>query len=170
MTYHPYAGIGSRETPPHIQHVMKDIARILGNVKYILRSGAALGADAAFESGLEPSHAREIYLPWGRYNDHPSKFRGPTPEALEMAASIHPAWNRCSEGARKLHARNCHIMLGRSLTDPVQFVVCWTPDGQASGGTGQVLRIAARYRIPVYNLHEDEGAEYVKRIYELMKS
>ena len=35
---------------------------------------------------------------------------------------------------------------------PSNFVVCYTPDGKASGGTGQAIRIAEYYNIPIYNL------------------
>lgn len=169
-SYHPYAGIGSRETPAHILTIMSDIGQILGNCGYTLRSGAAIGADSAFEQYLGTIHHREIFLPWSRYNGHPSKFRGPSPEALEMAASIHPNWAACSQGARKLHGRNMHIMLGQKLDSPVEFVICWTPDGRASGGTGQALRVAARYHIPVYNLQHEDGRGYVEHLYRLMKS
>ena len=34
-------------------------------------------------------------------------------------------------------------VLGVSLDSPAEFVLCWTADGEASGGTGQALRIAA---------------------------
>ena len=77
---------------------------------------------------------------------------------MQMAAAHHPAWERLGRGARSLHARNCHQILGRDLDDPVSFVVCWTPDGAtthpgpSTGGTGQALRIAAAHDIPVFNL------------------
>lgn len=50
-------------------------------------------------------------------------------------------------------------MLGPKLDSPVNFVVCWTSDGKASGGTGQALRIAAdpAYAIPVFNLFDPKA-------------
>jgi hypothetical protein len=72
---------------------------------------------------------------------------------MAIAAKHHPAWYRCSDAARKLHARNVHQILGRDLASPSKFGVCWTADGQASGGTGQALRIADAYGIRVFNLH-----------------
>lgn len=85
-----------------------------------------------------------------------------------MAAAHHPAWERLGRGARSLHARNCHQILGRDLNDPAAFVVCWTPDGAttdpgpSTGGTGQALRIAAAHGIPVFNLARDEDLERVQ--------
>lgn len=125
---------------------MTDLARDLAAHGYILRSGAAEGADAAFERGA--GDLKEIWLPWPRFNNHPSKLL-PSPAAFEMAARFHPAWHMCSRGARALHARNCHQILGADLQTPVEFVVCWTKDGKPSGGTGQALRIAIHHNIPI---------------------
>ena len=82
---------------------------------------------------------------------------------------MHPAWSRCSKSVRSLHARNAHEILGADLDDPVSFVVCWTPDGsidgasRQSGGTGQALRIAALYSVPVFNLRRPEHRARIER-------
>ena len=73
-------------------------------------------------------------------------------EGLLQAAQFHPAWDRCSQGVRKLHGRNMHIILGADLQTPVSFVVCWTVDGAIIGGTGVALRCAMQHNIPVFNL------------------
>jgi hypothetical protein len=40
----------------------------------------------------------------------------------------------------------------RQLTSsPVDFIVCWTPYGEVTGGTGQALRIAKANEIAIYN-------------------
>lgn len=137
-----YAGIGARKTPDTVLDQMAGIAEWLRFKNYTLRSGGASGADTAFEmsAGLH----QEIYL-----------ARDVTPESLEVAAEFHPAWDRCTDYAKKLMARNSFQILGRHLDNPSDFVVCWTPDGKASGGTGQAIRIANHYGIPVYNLHDD---------------
>ena len=141
-----YAGIGSRETPADILTLMTSIAREAAADGYILRSGAAQGADSAFEAGA--GDAKEIWLPWRGFNNHPSRLL-PSAEAFILAEKFHPAWERCSPAARKLHARNCHQVLGADLATPVEFVICWTKDGRASGGTGQAIRIAQARGIPV---------------------
>lgn len=136
-----YAGIGSRETPGTILNQMNAIAVWLQSEGYILRSGGAVGADTAFERGAGTK--KEIFRP----NDA-------TPEALELASRFHPAWYRCSDYAQRLHARNGFQVLGRDLTSPSCFIVCWTKDGKASGGTGQAIRIAEHNSLPVFNLHD----------------
>ena len=140
-----YAGIGSRETPDAVLRQMTTIAVWLHQKGFTLRTGGASGADSAFERGS--GSKKEIYRP-----------RDATPAAMELASKFHPAWNRCSEYAKNLHARNGFQVLGINLDSPSNFVVCWTKDGKASGGTGQAIRIATHYGIPVFNLH-DASAE-----------
>lgn len=106
-----------------------------------------------------------IFLPWRGFGDRDGLappqgiiHAAAGPQAYAMAAQYHPAWDRLGRGARALMARNCHQVLGPDLASPVRAVVCWTPDGSLNGrgskvgGTGQALRIAARYGIPVVNL------------------
>jgi hypothetical protein len=99
-----------------------------------------------------------LYLPWPGFQGFDTETPEPSAEALELAARFHPAWGRCSSAARSLHARNGHQVLGAELDSPVSFVACWTPDGsldggaRSAGGTGQALRIAAGFEVPVVNL------------------
>lgn len=152
-----YAGIGSRETPANIRALMAELAYDLGEQGYTLRSGAAEGADAAFERGLADRHEKEIWLPWKGFNSHPSALYRPSAEALQLAATFHPAWERCSLGAKKLHARNMHQVLGADLATPVDFVVCWTKDGAGAGGTGQAIRLAKSRDIAVFDFGYGPG-------------
>ncbi len=148
-----YAGIGSRETPADILALMTKIAAKLAKSGHILRSGAADGADAAFEAGaIENEYIdTEIYLPWLGFNGHNSTLL-PSKDAFIMAEKYHPAWHKCSSAARKLHARNCHQVLGKDLKTPSAFVICWTNGALGGGGTGQAIRIAKVHNIPVYDL------------------
>lgn len=148
-----YTGIGARGTPDHILRDMRTIAANLELSGFKLRSGGANGADSAFETGVQDPKNCDIFLPWRNFNNNPSHLHDIRSEAYDMAEEFHPAWNRCSPAARKFHARNCYQVLGLSLDVPSDFVACWTPDGLASGGTGQALRIAQHHDIPVFNLH-----------------
>lgn len=140
-----YAGIGSRGTPYcHIQ-TMRSIGHNMAMAGHTLRSGGAVGADTAYELGarMVPNASIEIYRPVN------IKI-----EWLTHASCFHPAWGKCDQYARALHARNSAIMLGPNLDSPVDFVSCWTQNGQITGGTGQALRIAKIMNIPVYNLFD----------------
>lgn len=145
-----YTGIGSRKTPSNISIIMYRYAQ---ETTLILRSGGADGADTAFESGARKTNKpMEIYLPWQGFNGRSSIFNTPTPAAMELAAEIHPNWNACSRGARNLHARSCHQILGMDLKTPSKFVICWTPEGKAIGGTRTAIILAQMFNIPVINL------------------
>ena len=152
-----YAGIGSRETPAAILELMILTGQRLANRGFTLRSGGAPGADSAFERGCDMAKGeKEIYVPWlgfqNRSTNQPGVHAGVSQEALELASTLHPAWDHCSDGAKKLHARNCYQILGPKLNAPVNLVVCWTVEGKRKGGTGQALRLAEVLKIPIIDL------------------
>lgn len=152
-----YAGIGSRETPPGVRAYMRWLAVELAKDGMILRSGGADGADAAFEEGCdEAGGQKEIYVPWKGFNGREVKGLKnsvwlPSLLARDEAMKFHPAWHRLSDGSKKLHARNTHQVLGQYLDKYSRFVLCWTPNGKGGGGTGQAIRIAKYYAIPVFD-------------------
>lgn len=155
-----YAGIGSRETPRDIQLQMYNLAETLYSQVIWLRSGHCKGADWAFERGAKDR--AEIFLPWAGYerdNLVSGRSYAVTPDAIEHAIKFHPRGEYLSQGAKRLHGRNSQIVLGWNLDDPVDFVVCWTPNGAGTGGTGQALRIAEAMKIPVYNLFFSNASE-----------
>jgi hypothetical protein len=148
-----YAGIGSRETPQDVLSKMSNIAEHLAKLGWLLRSGGADGADLAFEVGCDNAQGqKEIFLPWKEFNKSASVLYTPSKDAFILASTIHPAWNNLSYGARKLHARNAHQVLGIELKDPVDIVVCWTQNGKEVGGTATALKLARQYKIRVINL------------------
>ena len=148
-----YSGIGSRETPITLKPLIKRIVEILNNKDYCLRSGGANGADMFFE---EYAKNKEIYLPWKGFNGNDSELYFCLDEAIEMAKRFHPIYDKLSPAAKKLMARNSHQIFGKDMKTPVEFVVCWTKDGKATGGTGQALKIAKSVNIPIYNLYNEK--------------
>lgn len=152
-----YAGIGSRLTPQNVCEVMTSIAQQLGAQDWTLRSGHAGGADMAFELGARQTSSKmEIFLPWSGFNgaSRTKEYKVPvfSGRLMDIAAAHHPRWNLLSEGARKLHARNVCQILGDNFEEPVDLVICWTKGGLKGGGTGQAVRIANSYGIPVFDL------------------
>lgn len=148
-----YAGVGSRETPQDALETMAKIAAHLAEYNWLLRSGGADGADFAFEAGCDHvGGVKEIFLPWQGFNKSKSTLHAPSQDALILASTIHPAWDRLSYGGKKLHARNCHQVLGIDLNDPIDLLVCWTPKGKDVGGTATAIKLAKMYKIRVINL------------------
>lgn len=158
-----YAGVGSRETPTEILGLMRTVASRLSAAGWTLRSGAAPGADAAFEAGA--GSASEIYLPWFGFQDSTSTLaieRMPVrAQAEQIASAHHPAWDRLGRPVRLLMARNACQVLGPDLASPSTFVLCWAPrprydaEGRVcdtAGGTGLAVRLAYARGIPVFHL------------------
>jgi len=160
--YKFFAGIGSRQSPREILVLMTNITSFLYGRGYVLRSGAASGADTAFEDGVPEGSYKEIYLPWERFRSHSSKLYGISPEAFALAKKYHPAWERLSKHAQRLIARNGYQVLGEDLKTPVKFIICWTPGGKTTGGTAQALRIAKDLDIPVFNLGKPKDLDFIK--------
>jgi len=150
-----YAGIGSRSTPDNILNLMSRVAVRLEELGYTLLSGGAEGADKAFASDVSK---KEVYIPWEGFNNINNGIVKNSLEANSIASKYHPVWDRLSQGAKKLMARNMHQILGEDLKTPVDFVLCWTPDGaetstsSRTGGTGQAIRLAIDKGIPVFNM------------------
>ena len=150
-----FAGIGSRSTPPAIEKQIEEISKRFNRLKYILRSGGADGSDLMWENHME---LKEIYLPWKGFNKNNSDLyldnipQIYTDKAYQMAKNYHPYWSNLSQGAKKLMARNSFQVFGPSMDKPCDIIVCYTRDGKDSGGTGQAMRIAKSYSIPIFNL------------------
>lgn len=147
-----YAGIGSTGTPEEVLKLMTRVARGLDRKGYRLRSGGAKGADTAFAKGTK---CKDIFLANGFIPAWTKIFTEhfhPNPQALKNKG----------EYVFNLMNRNAMQILGEDGDTPVEFVVCWTKDGKASGGTGQAIRIAEYFGIPVFNLKNEGALEQLK--------
>lgn len=174
-----YAGIGSRETPKCVLDMFFEIGKKLARMGCVLRSGRADGADTAFETGCADANGKsEIFIPWASFQKrHPlaglpafvfDRLDPATQEtALASVDRYHPAPQRLSQGAKKLMARNYCQIFGPFIAAPnSDFVVCYTKDGKASGGTGQAMRMAEDADIKVFNAHgyEDRPEEFINMV------
>jgi hypothetical protein len=165
-----YAGIGSKETPRDVCLYMTAIAKRLASLGYTCNSGGASGADSAFEAGARIN--RQIFLPWDGFNgktiSNMNKFHDTwnylvPPFNEELVRKYHPKPGALSDVGWKFMSRNSYQVLGKDLKTPVEFVLCWTKDGKASGGTGQAIRIAESMNIPVFNFKNgyEEFSQYM---------
>lgn len=172
-----YTGIGARDTPEDVCRNIRNAAKAMAGMDFILRSGGARGADCAFSEGYEqagsPEGLAEIYLPKPTFNGfstkHPNCYGPPTKEARAVARTLHPNWPALGDLGRDFMARNAYQILGWNLDTPCDFVLCWTADGKASGGTGQAIRHAERLGIPVFNFKvhsRDEISDFIFAIAE----
>lgn len=153
-----YAGIGSRETPTDILDQMTDLAGLLEDNGWWLRSGGAGGADEAFQKGVKTN--AQIWLPWAtfsqdlqkQYPKHEYKWCAYNDaDAIKSVHDFHPAPDRLSRGGLALMKRNYRQIVGYNEPNS-SFVVCWTKNGEKKGGTAQAIKIAESLNIPVYNM------------------
>ena len=128
-----------------------------------MRSGGAGGADQSFERGVDKANGKkEIFLPWRNFEGSDSKLIVSDERAFEIAKRFHPYWHNLKQGAQKLQSRNSHQVLGWDLNTPSKFVICWTEKGKGKGGTGQSLRIATEYKIPIFDAGRFDSIENVR--------
>ena len=182
-----YTGVGSRETPSAILKLMEDIGEKLASQGWTLRSGGAIGADQAFErgmfkfAGLDGPYdwtPAEIYLPWSGYEDHfkhthgglnilPSAIHFETEAIAEgMAMAIHPAWEACKQGAKKMHTRNVFQVLGKTLDQPSKMLIAWTrldKHGNPKGGTATAINLANENGVSTFNLNKAEDFDRINK-------
>lgn len=177
MNIRYYTGVGARETPKDILGEMMDISEILSNSGYILRSGKAEGADAAFQLGVQKTSfingqgKAEIYLPWegftgddrlwGTWDIYPHLW-----QASVIAEQFHPRWHKLGYKGKQYMARNSHQVLGKDLNTPSDFVLYWAEEDEdgVKGGTGQAIRIARHYGIPDVNMYHYCWKEKLQQI------
>ena len=163
--------IGSRETPPDILARMRRIAKYCARNGIVVRSGKAGGADAAaiygcmdadFDGYITQSATPEMYIPWSGFGEGGMTNKwdinlGDSLEAEAIAKSIHPAWERCSQGAKRLHSRNVGQILGRDLNTPTDLVLYWCKEkfGKPTGGTATAVNLGTSKGCATLNmLHE----------------
>jgi hypothetical protein len=161
-----YTGIGARKTPPEMLQELTMWGAALGK-GLTLRSGAADGADLAFEKGCDAIQGeKEIYLPWEGFNNSDSPLHNIPIEAFEIAGEIYGAgWKHAKTSTRNFMARNMQQVTGYGLDDPSDFILCWTPDGcttrkertRVTGGTGQAIAYADELGILVFNLYNENA-------------
>lgn len=164
-----YAGIGARETPPEMLEKMKSVGRFMASWEHTLRSGYGPGPDRAFERGCDEQGGwKEIYLPYPGFAGHKSSLPTPDKEARMHASLFHPMWGNVSSSGWQFLARNSFQILGPDLKTPADFVICWTKNGEVKGGTGQALRVADHYRVPIFNMASMDLEEISDKILEIV--
>jgi len=176
-----WTGIGSRDTPLDVLKVMTTFSSMLNrnqDAKYVLRSGNARGADKAFEKGVRMQYENSLKELDVRVESYTVQDLTPGCWSFHTVRKYHPyvaKGGHLHPYVRKLMARSAYQVLGKDGKTPSKFLVCWTPDGATSkttiitGGTGQAIRIANDYSIPVYNLANKSTLSLVRNIGDFLK-
>jgi len=197
-----YTGIGSRDIPDEVIGVMEDAAYRLAKMGWVLRSGKADGSDAAFQRGMQKlarenngvscgtTCLAEIYIPWGNFKGGSGleddwditldKIDSLYPEHVQMRkewmSEVHPAPERLSQGAEKLHLRNVHQVFGPNLSDAYinqsKFVLYYAKEdkkGNPKGGTATAVNLAKKQGVRVLNLLNQDGRDVLEKFLQSME-
>ncbi len=146
-----YAGIGSRETPIEALRRMTAEAQLRAQQGWTLRSGGASGADEAFAAGaMAGSGIVEIYRPY-----HANKASDEI--AMEVIKELNKRQNTnlnfltMTPYTQALISRNMQIVLGEKLATSVNEIICWTKNGDLTGGTRYAIMLGMMLNIPIIN-------------------
>ena len=167
-----WTGIGSRQAPESMLEFARWCGYQINTKGDKLRSGGAKGMDTAFEIGFR-SHGKyngvlEIYRQKHHFINEGKMFYNPDMlvRATALAESTHPAWHACNQYARDLLGRNPFQLLGPSLNDSSDVILCWTIDGSDVGGTGNNIRLAKLRGIKMLNFWNEVDRD---EAYNLLK-
>lgn len=167
------ACIGSRETPREILDWMIAAGERLVRAGHHIISGNAPGADQSWAAGgnkADPSRVT-LCLPWSGFESasiHPRNMIRTLSDKMtevekhryyNVAASVHPAWDRMTPGGQRLHARNVMIVQDAKLVFGYL-----TP---SSGGTLNAFRIAREMQISCYDVSDRKIRSRVEELVEL---
>lgn len=143
-----YAGIGSRQTPRDILAVMTKLATVLEHKGYILRTGDAKGADAAFRAGCSNKQVYTIKS----LSEISEEMRDICYNDL---VTLHPNVRAAlaKPYAKEFLMRDSLQVRGNHPDDTLShFIVCWTKNAGLNGGTAQAMRVANKLGVEIYNL------------------
>lgn len=167
-----YTGIGARDVPGEVASMIEKIAAHMARQGYVLRSGGAEGSSTTFEKGCDGEGGEKfIYLPWRGFNGNNSPHYSIPERAFDIVKSFEPAWNSFSQSAKSLKARYALTILGHDLKKPSACVICYTQGGKQKGGTGQALKMAQKYNVPVFDigLHGPSAAVIKEKLSAFLK-
>ncbi len=147
------ACIGSRSLKTSEILECEEIGRAIAERGWELHTGNAQGADQAFARGANEVNPKlvHLHLPWFKY-ERDAIVSGNvvrTVEDLEaheldfytqLAEKYHPAWERLSQGVRKLMIRNGMIILPCGCHS-VDVTIALPSSKPGGGGTGQGMRM-----------------------------
>jgi hypothetical protein len=155
-----YSGLGCRDISANAEAIVSRVAAHLSADGYLCRTGGNLGAQRAFEKA---SAVSEVYLPWKNSNENKSHLYHISPECFEIASGHTPKWGKMTGGLKKVLAAEVHILLGKDLDKPSQFVLTWE-NKEDSDSLRYTRRLAASYGIQVYNIADYSAMEIMQAL------
>lgn len=167
-----YTGVGSRKTSPDDLELLQRVGERMAALGYTLRSGAAEGADMAFQQGAcqVNQNLTEIWLPWGDFNSN-SRLEGNYQTVSEdqvkhagkrfESLAILPQWKNMKNSVQMLHGRNYYQVVGVDGRPNSRVCIYAAPEknGQVFGGTRSAVLLSRYLGIPTLNVTIPEQKE-----------
>lgn len=157
-----YVGAGMSTAPKEILYLIEDAAQMLASEGVHLRTGCGQGPCEAFVRGAKDPSLYSVFIPglvFGNLNTKNPSIYGPYTEgfidfehATNYARKFHPSWPGLAGTVQRMMAMVSYQVLGPQLIDRPLFVLCWTPNGIGGDTTGQVIRLAQAFSIPIFDL------------------
>ena len=163
------ATIGSREVKPEHESLLKKVGAYIAHCNVCIATGNATGSDQLFAIGANKVNPKKVvlYLPWKTYeasainkDNHLVLASGID---KEIAEKCHPAWEKLSDGVKRMMVRNVGIIKNSKLV--IAYLNSNKPGG---GGTGHSLRVAKELGVPSFNLKEMEFSQVKKIIDDVL--
>ena len=161
-----YAGVGSRETPEDVLAKMVRVGELLAREGWTLRSGGAVGADSAFETGSDNAGgSKQIFIAedWMSAKRAQANVKGARSDiigydardeeiATRALSALEKDISEYSRVGKALQCRNVRQVLGEDKVTHSDVVIAYTKGGALKGGTATALMIARQNGRPVLNL------------------
>lgn len=166
--YKPYVGTGNMNPPQEIVSQIKRLTNELETFGFTVRTGGTAGVEEVFEASAKDI---ELHLPFNNYNGKQSKFSFINKRAYAVAKLFHPTYDTLPDKVTIFLAKNARLVMGKDLTSPALFMLCWSDDGCEStaaktaktGNVGHAISIACALHIPVFNLGKPDAEERLKQ-------
>lgn len=104
------------------------------------------------------------------------RFPGNQDMRWDWVKEVHPAWDKLSPGARKLHERNIHQLFGIDLADAFikqsKFVLYYALEdkkGNPKGGTATAVNLAKKTGIRTLNLLHNDNIDILEKFIKGME-
>lgn len=162
------ACVGRRDPMLAATDILRRLGRLIAAHGGVVVSGNAVGSDQAYAVGanaVDPALV-ELWLPWATYERSAARPGNVVrvvsdPRCFRIAAEHHPAWDRLSQGARRLFARNVCII------ERADLVIAFPNHSKiGGGGTGHAMRMAEALQISLADLTTKDGVQRAQAFVE----
>jgi hypothetical protein len=117
----------------------------------------------------------EFYTPWKNFNEIESKHYYSHEIHKKIAQENFPAWDKIPDVVKSMLARNVRMILGDKLDSSMFFLLTWSEDGAVTssecgpktGKTSFLIKVASRYKLPVFNIGSERSVKSFERNFVL---